>query len=168
MGCGKCIANMILSKHDILKQSQYVISYDFQSQEKTGVVNINLGIPQTVGLKYNENLHSFCTNWGNQTIICPKYVAVSLGWLTLIEICEYYKYPPHLIMFKHDGNTKTSFLFDILESEEEMLLAMYAFDFTSKLIQNGLRRDIIDMAKKLNIWEGCKIVCNSYLGVKIE
>ena len=159
---------MILSKSEILKKCDYVISYDFQSQAKTGIISVGMDRVAPFAVKYNYSLKSLCTNWLNQVIPCPDYACVAITWLILEDICQYYKYPLHLVEYTHDQNPKTSYIFDILETEEEVLKASYVYELSSHFTKLGLHKNNIVIAKKKGIWEGYKAICEYYLGVKIE
>lgn len=154
---------MLKFTKEILKDCDYLIEYDFDGKNQA-IIKCPFVDAGTIVIKWNPTIKSLVNTWTNEAIECPDYAAAIIAQFILQEICKYFKYPYHFVLFKLQNNNTTLFYFDVSKNIKK---SKDLDDLSQDIMNNGVRPEHFLIAEQFEIGEGFKALVEYYLGIKL-
>lgn len=160
----------ITSGPDILRITNYYISYNYDALEKVAEVFISF-FKKSIFIKYvNDRL--IINNLCDKVILpeeieCPKYASAVIVNYLLKSICSQINYPFCYIVYYENNNRISSMGFEKSKDEQEINKSTAMNIIYNDCIDTGLMPEHIDFAKESDVYDGLIVLVRIWLGVEI-
>lgn len=155
---------MVKSASQVLKDSNYYISYDYTGGNRAKVAVSWRKTSYEIWYSKDATLENTFTN---DVIKCPLYMTPALVDLWIKDVCGHYKYPYEFVNFNRKGSRVNVLYFGEIDDADGPKAEML-YDIYRDFYEFGLRPQHIQLANEAGVFEALQILSGKYLGITIE